>query len=249
LANKISGLVITYNEEKNIESCINSLFLVCDEVIVVDSISSDNTVKIAKNCGAKVISQEFLGDGPQRSYGLKYCNNNWVLNLDADERLCDDLIVEIKKLDLNNSKYECYEFKRKNYLHNKWIKQAGWYPNYVRRLFDKNKTDFAPVKTHTKIESLKYNRLNANIIHYSFEDYANMIEIMNKYSSWQADSFFENGKKITAFTAFYHGFASFVKHYILKRGFFAGIDGFNISLLNALGSYFKYMKLYEKNKM
>jgi len=245
---KISGLVITYNEEKNIKRCLESMFLVCDEVIVVDSLSTDNTLKISEKLGAKVYSQAFLGDGPQRSFGLPFCKNQWILNLDADEKLDEDAVECIKKLDLNNTEYECYEFKRKNHLHEKWIKVAGWYPDYVRRLFNKQMTDFSSVKTHTKIISKVFYRLDANVIHYSFDDYSNMIEIMNKYSTWQAEAYFEDNKKVVWISPFLHGSMSFIKHYILKKGFLAGIDGFNISLLNALGSYFKYMKLYELYK-
>ena len=243
---KISGLVITLNEEKNIAECIQSLFTVCDDIVIVDSKSSDNTVMIAKSMGATVIEQEFLGDGPQRSVGLKYCKHDWVLNLDADERLADDFIDVITDIDFIHNSYDAYEFKRKNILHDKWIKVAGWYPDYVRRLFNKRKTNFLPVKTHTKIETTNFKKIDAHILHYSFEDYQDMINIMNKYSSWQSETLFENNKKITFLTPFGHGFLSFVKHYFLKKGFLAGIDGFNISLLNALGSYFKYMKLYER---
>jgi len=245
---KISGLVITYNEEKNIKTCLESMFLVCDEVVVIDSLSVDKTLEIAKELGAKVYSQAFLGDGPQRTFGLQYCKNEWVLNLDADEKLDFDAIECIKKLNLDNLEYECYEFKRKNHLHQNWIKVAGWYPDYVRRLFNKNKTDFSNVKTHTKIKSNNFLRLNANVIHYSFEDYSNMIEIMNKYSSWQAQSYFDDNKKVLWISPFLHGMMSFIKHFFIKRGFIAGVEGFNISLLNALGSYFKYMKLYELYK-
>lgn len=245
---QISGLIITLNEEKNISDCIKSLFLLCDDIVVVDSLSSDNTVKIARELGATVIEEKFLGDGPQRSIGLKYCKHNWVFNLDADERLEEDIINEIQNIDLENSKFDCYECKRKNYLHDKWIKVAGWYPDYVRRLFNKNNTDFLPIKTHTKIESKKFERIDAHIRHYSFDDYQDMINIMNKYSSWQAESYYNENMSISLLSPFAHGIMSFLKHYIIKRGFLAGIDGFNISLLNSLGSYFKYMKLYELYK-
>lgn len=244
----ISGLVITLNEEKNIKECINSLFNVCNEVIIVDSNSSDKTVEIAEEAGAKVIVQKFLGDGPQRSHGLKYCTNDWILNIDADERLDFDAIEEIKKLNLEKNIYEAFEFKRKNFLHNKWIKVAGWYPDFIRRLFNKNLTDFSPVKTHTKILSTKYKKLDSHIIHYSFENYHDMLNILNKYSTWQANSLFGKGVKAHIYTPFTHFCFSFFKHYFLKRGFLAGFDGFNISLLNALGSYFKYAKLLEKTK-
>ncbi len=248
MASKISGLIITLNEEKNIEACIKSLYLVCDDIVIVDSYSIDNTVEIAEKLGAVVVEQVFLGDGPQRTKGLDYCKHNWVLNLDADERLEGDAVTMINDLDLEISEFDCYEFKRKNYLHGKWIKECGWYPDFIRRLFDKRKTDFLPISTHTKIKSTNLKKLNAHIVHYSFDNYQDMINMVNKYSSWQAKEYFNNNKKVSLFSPFAHGTMSFISHYLLKKGFLAGIDGFNISLIKAFGSYFKYMKLYEYYK-
>ncbi len=246
---KISGLVITLNEEKNISDCLTSLFLICDDVVVIDSYSSDETKKIAQKLGALVILQEFLGDGPQRSFGLGYCKNKWVLNLDADERLDDALIREIKILDLDNSQFDSYEFKRKSIFHNKWIKGSGWYPNYVRRLFNKTKVGFLSLRTHTKIQSNNFQRLlKGHIIHYSYKNYAEMVHIMNRYSSWQAEEMHAFNRNSGVLRAFYHGIFSFIKHYLLKRGFLDGLDGFNISLFKGIGSYLKYIKLHELNQ-
>lgn len=242
----ISGLVITLNEEKNIRGCVNSLFKICDEVIVIDSNSIDKTVAIAQNLGAKVYTQPFMGDGPQRSFGIKYCKNDWILNLDADERLDDDLIEQIQSLDCSHSFYDAYEFKRKNILHGKWIRVAGWYPNYVKRLFNKNKTDFSSVRIHTKITSKKFKRINGHIVHYSFENYEDMLKTLNKYSTWQAEILFRQHKKTSSLAPFVHFFVAFIKHYFIQLGFTAGIDGLTISILNALGSYFKYAKLLEQ---
>lgn len=245
----ISGLVITYNEEKNIASCISSLFAVCDEVVVIDSFSQDATVSIAKDMGAKVYIQSFLGDGPQRTFGLQFCKNDWILNLDADERLDSDAIKEIKLLDFQNLHYEAYEMKRKNHLHGQWIKVAGWYPDYICRLFNKTKTDFAQVKTHSRVLTKNLKKLNCNIIHYSFVDYEDMIRRMNTYSSWQSQALYEKKYKVNGWTPFLHFLVSFVKHYVIKRGFMAGVDGFSISLYIALNSYFKYAKLIEKYRL
>ena len=112
--NKITGTIITLNNEKIIEDCIISLKSLCDEIIVVDSLSKDQTVKIAKDLGAKVHLQEFLGDGPQKQLAASYASNDWVFSLDADERVEDDLIGYVKKLDLTNSDFMSYSFKRIN---------------------------------------------------------------------------------------------------------------------------------------
>ncbi|UCD90625.1 MAG: glycosyltransferase family 2 protein [Desulfobacterales bacterium] len=244
----ISGLIITFNEENNIHACIDSLRPVCDEIVVVDSYSIDNTVEIAKAAGAKVILQQFLGDGPQRSYGLQYCKYDWVLNIDADERLEEDAIDQIKRLNLADTPFEAFEFRRKNILHGKWIKVAGWYPDYVRRLFNKTHTDFSQVQMHTKIITKQSKKLNGHIIHYSFRDYSDMLTILNRYSTLKAMDLLEERKKVYIISPFTHAFFSFLKHFFIKRGCLAGLDGFVISALNSLGSFFKYAKVLEQNR-
>lgn len=241
----ISGLVITLNEEKHIAECLRSLFEVCEEVVVIDSNSTDSTVAIAQQEGAKVYTQFFLGDGPQRSYGLQFCKNDWVLNLDADERLDDDLVLFLKQLELNNSHNEAYDFRRKNFLHGKWIQVAGCYPDHVRRLFNKKMTDFSPVKTHSKIMSKKTMKTHCHVIHFSYANYSEMIKTMDLYSSWQAKSLFEARANVWPLSPFLHGSWSFIMHYVVKYGLLGGLDGLTFSLLNSIGSYFKYAKLLE----
>jgi glycosyltransferase involved in cell wall biosynthesis len=246
---KISGLIITLNEEKNIEKCIRSMLLVCDDIVVVDSLSNDKTKEISENLGALVVSQKYLGDGPQRSYGLSYCKHKWVLNLDADERVDLDLAETIKSINLDDIKFNSYEFRRKNIFHNKWIKTSGWYPDYIRRLFDKTQVDFSPLWTHTRIQSNKVKKIkNGHVVHYTSENYQEIISITNQYSSRRAEEWYTNGKKVLIIEPFLHGITAFLKAYLIKRGFMGGIDGFNISLFKGLGSYLKYMKLYELQK-
>lgn len=245
---KISGLVITFNEEENIAACLRSMFRVCDEVIVVDSNSTDRTIEVAKQEGAKVYCQDFLGDGPQRSFGLQFCKNDWVLNLDQDEMLAEDSVEIISGLDLDDPLYEAYEFRRKNFLHDRWIRVAGLYPDYVKRLFNRKLTDFSQLKTHCRVMSKKSSKINGHILHHSFKGYQDMIRILNLYSDWQAQTLFEEGKKVLSVAPAFHGMWSFFMHYVVKRGFMAGLDGLTISLLNAMGSYFKYAKLLELNR-
>lgn len=244
--NKFSGVVITYNGGEHLERCLESLFQVCDDVVVVDSHSDDSTVDIARKLGARVIDHDYLGDGPQRSLGVLHCKHDWIINLDQDEILGSDLIERLPQLDLQNPAIEAYECRRKNHLHGKWIKVAGWYPDYICRIFNKNKTDFSQVKTHARIQTARLRRLNEHILHYSFRDLRDMIDRLNLYSDWQAETLFNNGKKVSTFTPAIHGMISFAKHYLVKRGVLAGLDGLSISILNALGAYFKYAKLIEK---
>ena len=246
--NKYSGLVITLNEEKNIAGCISSLQKVCDDVVIVDSLSSDRTCEIAARMGAKVVPQNFLGDGPQRSFGLKHCKFDWVVNIDADEKLDDDLIYELANLKLDPENVEAYECRRKNHFHGRWIKVAGQYPDFVCRIFNKAKTDFSQVKLHTRIESKRLSRLSGHIIHNSFEDLSDALNRLNLYSDWLSEDLYNKGVKVPAHAPFSHGLVAFIKFYFLKRGFMAGLDGLTISIVKALGSYYKYAKLIEKHE-
>ncbi|WP_028490253.1 glycosyltransferase family 2 protein [Thiothrix lacustris] len=245
---KISGLVITYNETQHIRACIESLLQVCDDVVVVDSLSSDDTAARATAMGATVIPQAFLGYGPQKNHGLAFCKHAWVLSLDADERLDADAIAEIQRLDLVNSQYDTYAFRRKNLFHDKWIRCTTWYPDHVRRLFNREKVRFSEAQCHEKVESAAHTELDSHIIHYSFSDYHDMLHKLNKYSTQYAEDNIGKKKRVSVWSPLLHGLFAFLKNYFIKGGMLCGFDGFNISLLNALGSYFKYAKLLEKQR-
>ena len=244
----ISGLIITLNEEKNIEDCIKSLFKVCDDIVVVDSFSSDKTSEIAKKLGATVVLQKFLGDGPQRSVGLHYCKHDWVLNLDADERLEKDCIEAIENLNLINSSCDVYEFKRNNYIGKKLTKYAGQYPDYVARLFNKSTADFTPKKTHTKVIGHSSKKINAHITHYSYSDYADLFTRQCKYATQIGKELGKSKKNIPSYSPILHCTWSFIRHFILKRGFLAGYLGLNISIAKSLGSYIKYVVAIDTQK-
>lgn len=246
--NTLSGLIITLNEEKHIADCIDSLKRICDDVVVVDSLSDDRTAEIATEHGATVVKQAFLGDGPQRNAGLAYCKHDWVICIDADERLDDDLVNELQGLNPGEGGVEAYEMRRKNFLHDQWIRVAGQYPDYICRLFNKTATRMSEDYTHTRITTQKLGRLSGHFLHYSFDNYANMLDKLNLYSDYQSQTLFERGKKVSRFAPFLHGLYAFIKFYFLRRGFVAGLDGLTLSMLNAMGSYFKYAKLIEKQR-
>ena len=236
---KISGLVITFNEEKNIVECIRSLQTVCDDVVVVDSCSSDKTVQKAKMAGALVLEQPFLGDGPQRIKGLPYCKHDWVFNLDADERLEDDVISAIKTMSFD-SFVDVYEMRRHNYIGSRTTRYAGQYPDYVARLFNRKTAQFTPVKAHTRVQGKKHKKLDCHIKHFSYRDYSDLFLRQCKYAHWMAEDYVAKGKKVSIFSPFVHGFWTFFRHYVVKLGFLAGLDGLSISLAKATGTYLKY---------
>ncbi|EHN71510.1 glycosyltransferase family 2 protein [Aliivibrio fischeri] len=242
----ITGIVITLNESKNIVECIQSLQQVCSEIIIVDSNSTDNTIALAEKLGAKTITQSYLGDGFQKNVGLDYASNDWVLSLDADERLTDEVVNTIKTLDLTKTEHDAFAFRRRNYIGSRWIKQCGWYPDYCIRLFNRKKTKFSEVKQHASVQAKNPERLNADLIHYSFENLGQLFSKPGRdFSGRAAKIMYQKGKKANAFSPFAHGLNAFIRKYIFQRGFLGGTDGMTVALSSAINSYLKYAKLLE----
>lgn len=244
----ISGLVITYNEEKMIEKCIDALFQVCDEVIIVDSFSNDKTVEIAKAKGAIVISQSFLGDGPQRTHGLPYCKNDWILNLDADEFLDVDALNFIKNKKYLEGNFDAFSFRIKNFLGNKLIDFAGWYPDHKVRFFNKSTAHPSDSIVHQKIITTNEKKVPVHILHYGWNSLEQIIAKKNQYSTWHSQQLFDQGKRISPLKPVLNGMVSFIRCYFFKKGFLNGIDGLSISLIQAFFSYMKYAKLIKLQK-
>ncbi|SFV67359.1 glycosyl transferase, family 2 [hydrothermal vent metagenome] len=242
---KITANIITLNEEHNIKACIESLQDVCDEIIVVDSNSSDATVMIAKSLGAKIVMQEYLGDGFQKNVVLKYATYDWILSIDADERVDAQMSEAIQKVKSASIHPEAYSFKRKNYIGDRWIKVCGWYPDRCTRLYNKNATKFKEVMGHSSVQSRDVKPLEGNIIHYSYKNYHDLLNKTNRFSSRGAKMLLEKDKKANGFSPFLHFMAAFFRKYFLQRGFMQGLDGLTISLTASINSYMKYAKLIE----
>ena len=244
----ISGLVITFNEEKNIGKCIDALFKVCDEVIVVDSLSKDKTVEIATAKGAKVISQAFLGDGPQRTHGLPFCKNDWILNLDADEYLDEDAQEFILKEKYLIGNYDAFSFRIKNFLADKLIDFAGWYPDHKVRFFNKKTAGPSPSIVHQKIIAQNETKVPVHILHHGWDSLEQIIAKKNQYSGWHAQQLYDQGKRVNAFKPVLNGTVAFVRCYFFKNGILNGLDGLSISMIQAFFSYMKYAKLIKIQK-
>lgn len=245
----ISGLVITYNEERYIEACIKSLYKVCDEVVIIDSNSKDNTVKIAERLGAKVFLQDFLGDGPQRTHGLQFCKNDWILNLDADEFLDSDANLFLEKNKYLENDNDAFSFRVKNFLGDELIDFAGWYPDYKVRFFNKKTATPSSSKVHQKIIAKNEKKVPVHILHYGWDSFEQIVAKKNQYSTWHANQLFDQGKRINSFKPLLNGIIAFLKCYFLKKGIFNGLDGFTFSLIQAFFSYMKYAKLRKLQKL
>lgn len=240
----ITATIITLNEEDNIEACIESARQVCSEIVVVDSISHDHTQTLARQSGAIVIEQEYLGDGPQKALGAYHASNDWVLSLDADERLETDAVDAIKALDLKKTN-KMYAFKRRNFVGDKWIKAAGFYPDYVTRLYNKKVASYQPKKAHAAITGADAIKLSAHLTHYTYKDYSHWLSRINQLSSRDAWAKHQNGQTSTLSGAIARAGFAFFKKLFIKRGILQGSDGWMIAIGSAIHVYMKYAKLAE----
>lgn len=240
---KITANIITLNEEKNIEEVIKSVQEVCDEVLVVDSLSTDRTCEIAESLGAKVRRQAYLGDGGQKAFGAPLAQNDWILSIDADERLDTNAIAAIKMLDLEHTSFDAFSFARKTYVGEKFVRL--WYPDRVTRLYNRTKCNFSTLKGHAKVETTNVKDLHADMLHYSYANFNEMIKTSHKFITRGAKLAFEDGKRATAFDPFLHGMGALFKTLILKRGVFDGLVGWNVAIISAFSSYMKYALMVE----
>jgi glycosyltransferase involved in cell wall biosynthesis len=232
--NKLSIVIITKNEENFISDAIKSS-LFADEVLILDSGSIDKTCEIAEELGAKVYSQEWLGFGSQKNKAISLAKNDWVFVLDSDERITEELKMEILNI-LENPKESGYFVARLNKFFGKDIKTCGLYPDYSIRLFDKTKAKFNEVSVHESVQ-LKSNvgHLKNHMIHLAYDSIEEFIQKQNRYSSL-------NHKKKSIIKAIINPYWTFFKLFILKKGFLDGWHGYVISKLYAQYTFWKYIK-------
>lgn len=227
-ANKnISAVIITKNEENDIEQCIRSAQTCCDEVIVVDSLSTDKTVSIAKKLGAKVIESPFLGYAETKNLGNASAKNDLVLSLDADEILSEELVASIQSLKETEALTDAYSFNRLNNYCGKWIKTSGWYPDKKIRIFPKSIRWQGEVHETIKLpKEVKVRHLEGDILHYSIATKAEHIAKEKKYASLAKP--YPNVAAALIAAVF-----KFTKMFVFKRGFLDGKLGFQLALITA----------------
>ncbi len=249
---KISAIVITFNEEKNLSRCLASIKDVVDEIIVVDSSSEDKTIKIAQSYGAKVIQNKFEGYAKQKIFATEKTTHNWVLSLDADEELSPELKESI--IDLKNVvKHDVYKMPRLTNYCGKWIKHCGWYPDYQTRLYDRTKGTWEDIKVHeywrTDDKKATIGILQGDLLHYSFDSIESHKKKIEKYTELAAQAAVDAGKKAGILKVIFSPIWHFISEYFFKRGFLDGHYGYVICKLSAYSAYLKYSKIrrYSKN--
>ena len=240
---EISATIITFNEENNIARCIKSLSFV-DEVIVVDSFSTDQTVKIAKQLGAKVIQHEFLGYGQQKNLAASHCQHEWILNIDADEEVDPDLGQQIRALNLG--KPGLYNLNRRTLFCGRWISHGGWYPDRVNRLYHKEFAKWTEPHVHEDLlpitQGAQAQRLGGHLRHYSFPTIKSQIQTNLKYAELGAQDLIKrrSGKAPNLIAVCLRPLGKFIECYFLKRGFLDGREGFIIAINAAHSMFMKY---------
>ncbi|WP_431158704.1 glycosyltransferase family 2 protein [Winogradskyella poriferorum] len=245
---KLSGVIITYNEERYIETCLKSLSAVVDEIVVVDSYSTDKTKEICLKYNVKFIEQEFLGYIEQKNFALQQASHDLVVSLDGDESLSKELQESIIKLK-PNWKFDGYYANRFNNFCGQWIKHSDWYPNKKLRVFDRRKAQWEGINPHDSIalfdKKAKTGKLKGDILHKTYQTYSEFNQKIEHFSSISAQAYYDLGKKATIWKTLWNPSWAFFKAYFLRLGFLDGYNGFVICVQTANLTFLKYSKLRE----
>ena len=242
---KISVVLRTFNEEKNVRACLESVAW-ADELVVVDSGSTDDTVAIAREFTDRVVVQEWLGHIAQSRFATDLASNRWVLSMDADERVSPALRDELLSLDLEHSSYDAYEMPRLHFFMQQWIRHSAWYPDYKIRLFRKDRCEWGGYAPHDKVQVPgKTRKLKNELLHYIYTDIAHFSATKNSYSTLTALDHYKNGKRARLIDITLRPLYAFLYRYIVRLGVLDGLAGFTISIMESHAVFMKYMKLYE----
>lgn len=248
---KISSIVIAKDESKNIGRCILSQIGVIDEIIViVDSSTQDNTYEIASSFNnVKCEVAEWKGYSAMKSYALTKATNDWILWIDADEEITDELKKELISFKDSTPIHSAYKVARRAYFLGKWIKHSGWYPSRIVRLFDKHKAAYDDKSVHEGLTvSSTIGILQNDLNHYTDPSIEHYFQKFNAYTTLAANELFVKSRNVSIIDLLIRPVFLFLKMYIFKRGFLDGIHGFILALFSSAYVFTKYAKLWELNK-
>ena len=246
---KISACIISFNEQDKIEDCLNSLQPVADEIVLVDSLSTDRTIEIAEKYTDRIIHQAFLGHIEQKNLAVEKASHDWIISLDCDERLSPELQQSILKIKDRLDDADAYCMSRKTYYIYRWLNHC-WYPDIKTRLFNRNSSRWGGTNPHDHIITTGNNiqRLKGDIYHYSFDSISDHLQTIDKFTEIGADELIRKQKPFNLLSPLTHASWIFIKLYILKRGFMDGFAGLTVSVLSYMHVYIKYSKALIKRR-
>lgn len=243
---KLSVIIITRNESQNIGDCLRSVDF-ADQIVVVDFSSSDGTPQIARDMGATVIeTSDWPGFGLQKNLALSHACGEWVLSIDADERVTQELQAEIRATISESPRIDAYNIPRLSSFLGHFIRHSGWYPDHVLRLFRKDAGQFSDALVHEKVmlkSERRPGKLKNHLIHYSYLTDSDYLRKLEHYSTAAAMSAFQNNKSSGLGQAVGHAVFAFIKSYVLRLGFLDGRAGILVAISSAESTYHKYLKL------
>ena len=250
---KLSVVIIAFNEEDRLEDALKSCMDIADEIVVVDSFSTDKTVEIAEQYGAKIYKKKFVDYGSQKNYAKDKAEFPWVLNLDADERISKTLKKEIQKLKQQKEIHaDGFRINRKTYYLGRWIRHSGWYPDRKLRLFRKDKSQWRGRIHEGLILEGKTSRLEGDILHFTYRNITDHVNRLNRYSKMQAEDIVAKKKKLLYLRFLLLPGVTFLRFYVWKVGILDGLPGLVIALVSSWATALKYLKAIEikreKNK-
>lgn len=252
----LSVIIITLNEKAHIAECLDSVAF-ADEIIVVDSGSTDGTRDIAQSKGAKVVlTDDWPGFGPQKNRALDLATGEWVLSIDADERVTPELKAEIESVlwaaamgSAQGKPAFAYRMPRLSNFGGRWIRHSGWWPDYVLRLFKRGTARFKEVAVHESVVTEHpVATLKSHFLHYPYANLEQLIAKINHYSTEAAGMMHARGKRTSVLGAWGHASWTFIRIYLLRKGFLDGREGFILAAMAAAGNFFRYTKLLFLNK-
>jgi glycosyltransferase involved in cell wall biosynthesis len=245
--NKISAVILCLNEESMIEGALESVKF-ADEILVVDSFSTDRTLEIARRYTDRILQHKFEGFAAQKNWAHEQATHDWVINVDADERVTPELATEIRQI-LQNPQHNAYLITRKNFFLGKEIRYGAWSGDKVLRLFRRDKARYPDIQIHSELVlEGEAGRCTSPMLHYSYRSLDDFVRRVQSYSGGGAEDAKKRGRTGSGWSIAGHSFWHFFKAYIVKRGFLDGTEGLIIAMMGSYYTFLKYGKLYEQQR-
>jgi glycosyltransferase involved in cell wall biosynthesis len=239
---KISATIITFNEQDNLPRALGSLGC-CDEIVVVDSGSTDRTVELARGFGARVVERAWPGYANQKNFAAAQASHDWILALDADEALSEELQTELRALQQQGARFDAYSCPRLAQYRGRWIRHSGWYPDRKVRLYDRRKARWVGDYVHESVRvEGSLGALQGDLLHYTCATFSRHIDSVNRYTTLAAQEMTARGRGVSLARLLAAPPWAFARSYLLQRGFLDGRDGFLIAAMAAFYVFAKYAK-------